>query len=228
MLSLCAWAQDKSDESDLSLGIQGGVGYMTTTGSLNDDFGGCALFTAGLTADYKRLRFKADFDYGQPGFNNINMYNLKDEHGFDAQLNSHTNATRTQLGLQVGYKVWSNKRISVTPAAGVCYMRYSWKLDDVEWNKDDEGEWHFEVTDTHDTHLNKVSWTASVDVDIKLRDRTTTEPFFLNNRYSRLSTYLRITPWVAGGSFKELNPGVKGMYLGATVRVTGFMQSLGF
>lgn len=227
-LALCAMAQDKSDESPLSLGMQAGLGYMTTTGALHDNFGGGVEFTAGLTADYNNLRLKADVAYCQPGFNNVNMFNIKDSEGRDAQINSKTNPTQLSLGIQAGYKVWHNRRFSITPAAGMFYSHYAWELDDIEWSKDDEGKDIFKVTDRHDVASGNVSWMASVDVDIKLHERVTTEPFFLNQRYSRLSTYLRVTPWVAGGKMKKTVPSVSGMYAGVTVRLTGFMQSLGF
>ena len=51
-------------------GFQVGVGGMLPTGSLSDDFKGCALFTGGLNAEYNLLRFKADVAYGQPSFKN--------------------------------------------------------------------------------------------------------------------------------------------------------------
>lgn len=225
-----AWAQDKSDESPLVLGLQGGVGYTMTTGSLHDDIKGCALFSAGVTADYKRLRLKADFDYSQPSFNNSNLYNVKEEHGFDALINGNSNATQTALSLQLGYKVFSSRRVSITPAAGVYFSRLSWTLNEIKWqqDKDKDDVWYFEVTDSRDTRLNRTSWIASVDIDIKLGERLTTDPFFLNRRFSRLATGLRITPWIAAGKFKEFDPAVKGLYVGATVRITGTMQSLGF
>lgn len=227
-LALCAMAQDESDISKLQLGMQAGVGYMTTLGDLNNNFGGGVEFTAGFTADYSKLRLKADLSYCQPKFNKTNMFDIKDEAGRDAQINSKTNPTQLSVGVQLGYKVWQNRRISVTPAAGVFYTHYAWDLSDIEWSKDDEGNDVFKVTDRHDVSSSNVSWMASVDVDIKLHERTTTEPFFLNHRYSRLSTYLRVTPWVAGGKLKKTVPSVSGMYAGVTVRVTGFMQSLGF
>lgn len=228
VLALCALAQDKSDESPLSLGMQAGVGYMTTVGKLHDNFGGGVEFTGGLTADYNKLRLKADVSFCQPGFNNVNMFDIKDSEGRDAQINSNTNPTQLSLGVQAGYKVWGNRRLSVTPAVGMYYTHYAWELDDIEWSKDDNGKDIFKITDRHDVASGNVSWMASVDVDIKLHERVTTEPFFLNQRYSRLSTYVRVTPWVAGGKLKKTVPSVSGMYAGVTVRLTGFMQSLGF
>lgn len=228
IVALCASAQDESDISALALGIQGGVGYVAPTGSLHNTLKGCAQFTAGITADYKRFRLKADFDYGQPGFKNENPYNIKEEHGFDGQIVGNNNATRTGLSVQLGYKVFSSGRISVTPAAGVYYTRLSYTLNDIKWKQDENEVWLFTITDSHDTHLGKTSWIASVDVDFKLYERNTLEPFFLNQRYSRLSTSLRVTPWVAGGKITEFDPSVNGLYVGATVRITGAMQSLGF
>ncbi|MCQ2287869.1 MAG: hypothetical protein MJZ74_02100 [Muribaculaceae bacterium] len=227
-MALCGVAQDKSDESPLSLGLQGGVGYMTTTGELNDYFGGAAVFTGGVTADYNRLRLKVDFDYGQPKVNNGNPFNVRNESGDDLQLVGNSNVSQVSLGAQIGYKVFGRGRVSVTPAAGVFYTRYGMTLNDVEWKKDDKGTPYVIVTGSRDAHLSNTSWIASVDVDIKLGEHITKEPFFLNQRYSRLSTGVRVTPWVAGGKVKCADPAASGVYCGVTVRVTGFMQSLGF
>lgn len=225
---MSATAQDKSDESPLSLGLQGGVGYMTTTGSLHNDMAGGATFSIGLTADYNRLRLKADFDYSQPNLRNRNIFSVFDENGKDAQLSTNSSATQTMLGVQLGYKVYSVKRLTITPAAGIFFTRYGWGLSDVEWKLDDKNNYYCIVTGNRDVHMSHVSWIASVDFDIKLGEKFTTEPFFLNQRYSRLSTCLRVTPWVAAGKLKDANPAASGLYLGATLRITGFMQSLGF
>lgn len=227
-MALCATAQDESDISPLALGLQGGVGYMTTVGSINDYLGGGASFTAGVTADYKRLRLKADVSFCQPKINNRNPFGVKDESGRDIQLSANSNASQTSLGLQLGYKVYDRGRISVTPSAGMFYTHFGYGLSDVEWKTDEHGVEYCIVTDSRDVAMNNTSWMASVDVDIRLGERNTTEPFFLNQRYSRLSTFLRITPWVAGGKVKLVEPGVNGVYVGATVRLTGFMRSLGF
>ncbi len=228
-MTIGAAAQDQSDISPLQLGLQGGVGYMTTTGSLNDDFGGAVNFTAGLTADYKRLRLKADFAFGQPKFNNPNLYGIKDpESGRDLQITGNSTASQVSLGVQLGYKVWQKGRLSITPAAGLFYTRYSFGLNDIKWEKDKEDKYYFLIQSSHDVSLGNTSWMASIDVDYRLGSRITKEPFFLNQRYSRLSTYVRVTPWVAGGNYKSVNPAVKGLYTGVTVRLTGFMQSLGF
>lgn len=223
-----AMAQDESDISKLQLGMQAGVGYVVTAGSLHDNFKGGVEFTAGLTADYSRVRLKADVSYCQPGFNNVNMWGLLDENGRDKQINANTSATQLSLGVQLGYKVWQGRRVSVTPAAGMFYSRYSWGLADITWDKDEEGKEFFKVNEQHDIAMGNVSWMASVDVDVKLHERVTTEPFFLNQRYSRLSTHLRISPWIAGGRLKDTAPSKKGVYAGITLRLTGFMQSLGF
>ncbi len=228
VVALGAAAQDASDESKLSLGLQAGVGYMATLGDLHDNFKGGAEFTAGLTADYSRLRLKADVGYVQPSFNTANMFGLTDSQGRDAQINKNSSASQVSLGVQLGYKVWQGGRVSVTPAAGMFYTHYSWDVSNIEWKKDDAGQDYFNVTSAEDVSMGNVSWMASVDVDVKIHERTTTEPFFLNGRYSRLSSYVRITPWVAGGKLKDTVPSKSGVYAGVTLRLTGFMQSLGF
>lgn len=228
MVALCASAQDASDISPLALGLQGGVGYMTTLGNLNDDLGGGVDFTVGLTADYKKLRMKADVSFCQPKINNRNLFSVYDEKGRDAQLTTNSNASQTSLAVQAGYTVLERGRVSVTPAAGVFFTRYGMGISDVEWKTDDKGVDYCIISEARDMHTSNTSWIASVDVDIKLGERNTMEPFFLNNRYSRLSTCVRVTPWVAGGKLKTAVPALNGTYAGVTVRLTGFMRSLGF
>ncbi len=227
-LALGTAAQDASDVSKLQLGLQAGVGYMGTMGDLHDYFKGGAEFTAGLTADYSRLRLKADVSYVQPDFNAVNMFGITDDNGRDAQINKNSSASQVSLGVQLGYKVWQSGRVSVTPAAGMFYTHYSWDVSNIEWFKDDAGNDYFNVTSAEDVSMGKVSWMASIDVDVRIHQRNTTEPFFLNGRYSRLSSYVRITPWVAGGKLTDTNPSKSGVYAGITLRLTGFMQSLGF
>ena len=68
------------------IGFQVGVGGLLPTGSLSDNFKGCALFSGGINAEYNRLRMKADVAYGQPSFKNVNPYAIYDEQGRHQQL----------------------------------------------------------------------------------------------------------------------------------------------
>ena len=227
-LAMAAAAQDESDISKFSAGIEGGIGYMATTGSLHHNFNGAVNFSLGLLADYNDLRAKFDVDYGQPGFNNPNFFNIKDEQGRDAQINSDANASQLGLSLQVGYKVIKAGRFTITPNFGVRYNRYSWKSNDIEWKKDEQEKEYFVITNTFGTKMSRFSWIASIDIDFKVHERNTTDPFFLNNRFSRLTTYIRLTPWISAGKLTTTDPAVSGLYVGATLRVAGFCRSLGF
>jgi len=64
-------AQD-NEQTAWGYGFQVGVGGMLPTGSLGDDFKGCAVFVGGLQGEWHNLRLKADITYGQPSFKNDN------------------------------------------------------------------------------------------------------------------------------------------------------------
>lgn len=208
--------------SPWSYGIQAGVTAHTTTGSLSNNFKGCVGFTAGLTADYNRLRLKADVTYGQPSFKNRNMYAVFDDKGRDAQLNAVANASHLGASLQVGYTVARLGRVSITPAAGLYYSRYSWRLNDIEWDTDEQDREYFKVTDTHHTSQGRLSWIASVDVDIRLHDAYTD----VLGTQQRLRSSLRITPWVTSIRHKSVVPAVSGMQLGVNVTYSGLLSNI--
>ena len=182
--------------SPWSYGIQAGVTAHTTTGSLSDNFKGCVGFTAGLTADYNRLRIKADVTYGQPSFKNRNMYAVVDDKGRDAQLNAVANASHLGTSLQLGYTVARLGRVSITPAAGLYY--------------------------THHTTQGRLSWIASVDVDIRLHDAYTD----VLGTQQRLRSSLRVTPWVTSIRHKSVVPAVSGMQLGVNVTYSGLLSNI--
>ena len=208
--------------SPWSYGIQAGVTAHTTTGSLSDNFKGCVGFTAGLTADYNRLRLKADVTYGQPSYKNQNMYHVLDAKGRDAQLNAVANASHLGASAQVGYTIARLGRVSLTPAAGLYYSRYSWRLNDIEWDTDEQGVDYFKVTDTRHTSQGRVSWIASVDVDIRLHDAYTD----VLGPQQRLRSSLRITPWVTSIRHKRVVPSVSGLQLGVNVTYSGLLSNI--
>ena len=218
MMAVTAMAQ----QSPWSYGIQAGLTAHTTTSTLSDNFKGCVGFTAGITADWQRLRLKADVTYGQPSFKNRNMYSVFDAKGRDAQLNAVANASHVGLSAQVGYTVARMGRLSITPAAGLYYSRYSWRLNDIEWDTDEQGEEYFKVTDTHNTSQGRISWIASVDLDIRLHDAYTD----VLGTQQRLRSSLRITPWVTHISHKSVVPSVSGLQLGVNVVYSGLLSSL--
>lgn len=208
--------------SPWSYGIQAGVTAHTTTASLSDNFKGCVGFTAGVTADYNRLRLKADVTYGQPSFKNQNMYDVTDEKGRNAQINAAANASHLGAWAQVGYTVARMGRVSITPAAGLYYSRYSWRLNDIEWDTDEHGIDYFKVTDTHNTKQQRLSWIASLDVDIRLHDAYTD----VLGRQQRLRSSLRVTPWVTRIRHKSTQPSVSGMQVGVNVVYSGLLSNI--
>ena len=90
-------------------GFHIGVGGMVPTGSLADDFKGCALFAGGLDVDYHRLRLKVDVAFAQPSFKNENPYAVYDDQNRSKQLNATANPTllgnlATPCGSRAGYR----------------------------------------------------------------------------------------------------------------------------
>lgn len=205
-----------------SYGIQAGVTGHLTTGTLSDNFKGAVGFTVGLTADYDRLRLKGDVTYCQPSFKNDTMYNVHDDQNRIAQLNAAANASHIGASLQLGYTVARVGAVSITPCAGLYYSHYSWKLNDIEWDKDENQVDFFRVTDTHHTTQGRLSWIASVDVDIRLHDAYTD----LMGPQQRLRSSLRITPWVTHISHKTVVPSVKGMQLGVSIAYSGLLSGI--
>ena len=205
-----------------SYGLQLGVAAHATTGTLSDNFKGAVGFTGGLTADCDRLRLKADVTYSQPSFKNPNMYGILDDAGRDAQINAAANASHIGASLQVGYTMARLGAVSLTPCAGVYYSHYSWKLNDIRWNQNEQGDEVFQITDNHDTTLGRVSWIASIDVDIRLHDTYTD----LMGPQQRLRSSLRITPWVTHIAHNAVVPSVKGLQLGISVAYSGLLSSL--
>ena len=211
-----------AQEGGWSYGLQAGVSAHITTSLLSDNFKGCVGFSGGLTADYARLRLKADVTYGQPSFKNRNMYAVMDEQGRDAQLNAVANATHVGLSAQVGYRLLRAGRLSVTPCAGVYYSRYSWKLNDIVWEQNEAGDDVFRIADTHGTALGRVSWVASVDLDVRLHDAYTD----MFGAQQRLRSSLRVTPWVTHIRHSAVTPHVSGLQVGINVAYSGLLSSL--
>jgi len=203
-------------------GFQVGVGGAMPTASLGDNLKGCALFTGGLNAEYNRLRMKADVGYGQPSFKNDNPYAVLDDMGRDLQLNSTSSPTMLGLGLQLGYTVLRQGRVSVTPMVGMCWNRLSWNLNNIKWEKDDNGEEHPVIDNAVATHENSLGWMASVDVDIKLHGKLVDSP--VGDNQAHYTSVLRISPFVTYAKYSHLNPAVKGACIGATVTYAGFLR----
>lgn len=207
------------------MGFQVGVGGLLPTGSLSDDFKGCALFTGGLNAEYNRLRFKADIAYGQPSFKNKNPYAVIDDQGRDLQLNATASPTLLGAGLQVGYTVWRQGKVSVTPMVGMNWNRLSWDINHIKYEADDAGEERPMIDDVTGKHKNNVGWMASVDIDIRLHGKVVDYPFG-EDRQGLYTSSLRITPFVTHAKFSDFTPSVKGCCVGLTVSYAGLLHAL--
>ena len=207
------------------VGFQVGVGGMLPTGSLSDDLKGCALFTGGLNAEVNRLRFKADVAYGQPSFKNANPYHVLDDTGRDLQLNATANPTLLGVGLQAGYTVWRQGKVSVTPMVGVNWSRLSWDLNHIKYEKDDEDKERPVIDDVTGTHESGFAFMASVDVDIKLHGKLVDYPLG-GDRQAHYTSSLSISPFVTHAKFDNFNPSVKGCCIGLTVSYAGLLRAI--
>lgn len=203
-------------------GFQLGAGGILPTGSLADDLKGCVLFTGGLNAEYNRLRLKADVAYGQPSFKNNNPYAVYDSQGRDLQLNATANPTLLGLDLQLGYTVWRQGRVSVTPNVGISWNRLSWDLNTIKYENDPEGQERPSIDVVTGTHENSVGWLASVDIDFKLHGKITDSPF--TSGQAHYISAVRVSPFVTYAKYSNLVPSVKGLCIGATVSYTGFLR----
>ena len=206
-------------------GFQVGVGGMLPTGSLSDDFKGCALFTGGLNVEYNLLRFKADVAYGQPSFKNENPYAVLDDQGRNLQLNATANPTLLGTGLQLGYTIWRQGKVSVTPNVGVNWNRLSWDINHIKYEKDTDGTERPMIDNVTGDHVNNFSWMASVDIDIKLHGKVVDYPSS-EDRQGHYVSSLRISPFVTHAKFNSFNPSVKGCCVGLTVSYAGLLRAV--
>ena len=209
----------------LGVGFQVGVGGMVPTGSLADDLKGCALFTGGINLDYNRLRFTIDLAYGQPSFKNENPYAIHDAQRHNAQLNATANPTLFGVTFQLGYTVWRYGRISITPAVGLTTSRLSWDLNNIKYEKDDEGQERPMIDNVTGTHENNLGWTASVDIDIKLHSKLVDYPVG-DNGQAHYTSSVHISPFVTHAKYNHFDPSVKGCCVGVTVSYAGLLRAL--
>lgn len=206
-------------------GFHVGVGGMMPTGSLADDLKGCAMFISGLDLGYNRLRLKLDASYSQPSFKNENPYAVYDEQGRNKQLNATANPTLMGLSAQLGYTVWQQGRVSVTPMVGFTASWLSWDINHIKYEKDDEGIERPSIEDVTGAHENNFGWTASVDVDVKLHGALVDFPAGPDGQ-AHYTSSLRISPFVTYAKLSNLNPSVKGCCVGLTVSYAGFLRVL--
>ena len=206
-------------------GFQVGVGGMVPAGSLSDDFKGSALFTGGLNVDYNRLRIKADVAYGQPSFKNENPYSVHDEQDRDLQLNATANPTLLGVGLQAGYTVWHQGKVSITPMLGMSWSRLSWEMNHIKYKADEDGVERPMIDAVSGVHENSVGWIASVDIDIRLHGKVVDYPWG-DDRQGHYVSSLRISPFVTHAKYSDFNPSVKGCCVGLTVSYAGLLRAL--
>ena len=217
-------AQESESLDKWGLGFQVGVGGMLPTSSLSDNFKGCALFTGGLNAEYNRLRLKADVAYGQPSFKNENPYAVYDVQGRILQRNATANPTLLGVGLQLGYTVWRQGKLSVTPNVGVSWHRVSWELNHLKYEKDDKGEKRPTIDDVTPSHESCFSWMASVDIDFKLHGKLVDSP--AGEGQAHYTSSVRVSPFVTRAKYGNMIPSVKGVCVGATVSYVGLLHFL--
>ena len=204
------------------LGFQVGVGGMLPTGTLAEEFKGGALFMGGLTGEYRNLRLKADVAYGQPSFKNENPYAVRDDQGRNLQLNGTASTTLLGMGMQVGYTVLRQGRVSVTPNVGFCASRLSWDMNHIKWEKDDEGQDRPKIDDVTGVHENTTGWLASVDIDIRLHGTITDSP--VGDGQAHYGSSLRVTPFVTHPGFSNFSPTARGACIGVCVSYAGLMH----
>lgn len=217
--------QGESIYRPVGVGFQVGVGGLLPTGSLSDDFKGCALFTGGINVDYNLLRIKADVAYGQPSFENENPYAVIDGQGRNMQLNATANPSLLGVGLQLGYTVWRQGKLSITPNVGVNWNRLSWDINHIKYEKDDAGQERPLIDDVTGIHESNFSWIASVDFDINLHGKLVDYPFG-GDRQAHYSSSVRISPFVTHAKFNHFNPSVKGCCIGITLSYAGLLHTL--
>ncbi|MBO4870754.1 MAG: outer membrane beta-barrel protein [Muribaculaceae bacterium] len=225
---LLATCTTVAQSGDKTLGFYAGLGCSLPTSSLHDNFDGCVNFNGGLTGSYRHFVLKADVAYGQPSFNNDNLFKVYEEFDGqqrDAQINATSSASQVNVSVQLGYRISLNKRLNITPSAGFFWSRYHWNVNDIEWSKNPDGLDVFQIKHTDDANLSSPGWIASVDFDIRLHDRYISDVSLMGGQ-SRYSSFLRITPWVAHASYDRCDPHVKGCFVGINLNYFGLLQSL--
>ena len=129
------------------------------------------------------------------------------------------------VGLQAGYTVWRQGKVSVTPMVGVNWSRLSWDLNHIKYEKDDEDKERPVIDDVTGTHESGFAFMANVDVDIKLHGKLVDYPLG-GDRQAHYTSSLRISPFVTHAKFNNFNPSVKGCCIGLTVSYAGLLRSI--
>lgn len=211
-----------------AVGFYAGVGGIIPMGAIKDNFGGFVAFSVGLTGMIRDLRLKVDVTYGQPGFKQDNIFKVYDAKGRQAQGNTHASASYVAIGVALGYQVYKGNALSITPNVGGYWSRLSWNLSNYDYRKvigSLEEERY--ITGTEDVKLGQFNWIASIDFDIKLK-ASDKEGTFLGGDRQRVSSSIRITPFVSQGSYKldSKNFSMKGIQAGISVSYFGLAEFL--
>ena len=215
------WGQDsESLYRGWGAGFQVGVGGKVPTGSLGDDLKGCSLFTGGLAVENNRARLKIDLTYSQPSFKNDNPYAVYDDQGRNLQLNGTASVTSLDASCQLGYTVWRNGRVKVTPCVGVNFNRLNWDMNHIKWEADDQGEVKPQIDNVTDVHETSTGWIASVDIDIRLGGKFVS----LGNGNCHYTSSVRVSPFITHAGYSNLSPSVKGNWIGITLSYTGLFR----
>lgn len=219
------------EASNFSYGIYAGIGGVFPTATINDDFSGCATFMLGLTGGYRRFKLKADISFGQPNFNNENIFNIpSDIPGKPGQGNTNSYATFLGVGTTLGFTVLDTKRLAITPNVGGYWSSYGWNVANYTYENEvgENGvtELKQKVVNTEKRSLNDFGWMASIDFDIKFFKHVGDTPFFLTGQREEFTSSIRISPFVARAAYGKAVPAVEGYFVGVTVTYAGIARAL--
>lgn len=216
----------QSVPSNWGYGAQVGLGGIFPMGDITSTFHGNFTFNAGLIGTYRRLQLQATVAYGQPGFENRNVFSRFDSEGRPAVDVLDDNASFLDITVSLGYCIVRTSRLAITPHAGLFWGKYKWNATDLEWTQNPEtGEYESHVTRTETQKFSDLNWMAGIDFDIRLHTARSRGDFWFGRR-EQLASSLRITPYVAHAVYNKENPAVKGYYVGFTVSYYGLARAL--
>lgn len=208
----------------VGIGFEAGVGGMVPTGSLGDNLKGGFLFTLGANAYYERFTFKLEGTISQPSFKNENPYAVYDDLGRHLQRNGTASPGLLGLNIQLGYTVWRQGKVSVTPNFGINFNRLMWQMNHIKWTADETGEERPEIDKETDVHESSTGWIASVDIDIELHKKR----HYNNEGYWHTSSSsVRLTPFITHYTYSDFTPSFKGNFIGLTVSYFGILDRVG-
>ena len=205
------------------LAVEVGAGGMFPTGSLGDNLKGGFLFTCGFDFYYNRFAYKLNGSIAAPSFKNENPYAVYDDQGRFTQRNGTGVPGLLGLNIQMGYTVWEQGRVTITPCFGINFNKLMWQMNHIKWTRDDQGEERPEIYDVTNAHESSTGWTASVDIDIVAHQKR-----YYDNRgfWRTTSLSVRLTPFITHYTYSDFNPSFKGNSIGLTVSCLGFLDKI--